>query len=96
MRQAAAILAVARAERVTVGPAIVVAPLSTIGAWERELAKWAPDLTVLTYIGGQAARDTIQRCVKHKGQVLVHKGCRHIFRDMTLCSSNKRSSKSAD
>lgn len=35
--------------------------MSRIGAWERELAKWAPGLAVLPYIGGQAARDIIQR-----------------------------------
>ena len=51
----------ARKESVTAGPALVIAPLSTIGAWERELAKWAPGLAVLPYIGGQAARETIQR-----------------------------------
>jgi hypothetical protein len=37
--------------------------VSRIGSWERELAKWAPGLAVLPYIGGQAARDTIQRWV---------------------------------
>jgi len=59
--QAAMLLAAARMEGLTRGPALVVAPLSTIGAWERELAKWAPSLAVLPYIGGQSARETIQR-----------------------------------
>lgn len=59
--QAATLLAAAQREGLTTGPALIVAPLSTIGAWERELAKWAPELAVLPYIGGQDARDTLQR-----------------------------------
>ena len=39
-------------------------PLSTIGSWERELAKWAPGLEVLAYNGSQEARAIIRKGVR--------------------------------
>lgn len=54
-------LQLARESRLTTGPVCVVVPLSTIGSWERELAKWAPGLEVLTYNGDLEARAIIRR-----------------------------------
>jgi chromodomain-helicase-DNA-binding protein 1 len=42
------------------GPFLVIVPLSTIGNWERELAKWAPELNSICYIGNAASRNTIR------------------------------------
>ncbi|KAJ1724520.1 ATP-dependent DNA helicase Hrp3 [Coemansia erecta] len=38
------------------GPFLVVVPLSTIGAWQREFARWAPDMNVLCYIDDNRSR----------------------------------------
>ncbi|KAJ1936862.1 ATP-dependent DNA helicase Hrp3, partial [Linderina pennispora] len=38
------------------GPFLVVVPLSTIGAWQREFARWAPDLNTLCYIDDNRSR----------------------------------------
>lgn len=43
------------------GPFLIIVPLSTITAWQSQLATWAPDLGVVTYIGTALARDTIRR-----------------------------------
>ena len=32
------------------GPFLIVVPLSTLSNWQHELAKWAPDLTVVVYV----------------------------------------------
>lgn len=42
------------------GPVLVVVPLSTIAAWQKEFARWAPDLNTLLYIGDGKSRG-IQR-----------------------------------
>jgi hypothetical protein len=50
------------------GPTLVVCPTSVIGNWERELARFAPDLRVLVHHGTQRAK-TPKRfttaCAKH-------------------------------
>src|SRR4051812_15803741 len=38
------------------GPYLVVVPLSTIAAWKREFAKWAPWMNVIEYRGNVQAR----------------------------------------
>ena len=38
-------------------PFLVVAPLSTLNNWERELKTWAPQLNVVTLIGTAEARE---------------------------------------
>ncbi|KAJ2386987.1 ATP-dependent DNA helicase Hrp3, partial [Coemansia sp. RSA 2611] len=38
------------------GPFLVVVPLSTIGAWQREFARWAPDMNTLCYIDDNRSR----------------------------------------
>jgi len=42
------------------GPFLVVVPLSTLDAWQREFDKWAPDMNVLTYIGDVTSRTIIR------------------------------------
>ena len=42
------------------GPFLVSAPLSTIANWEREFEFWAPELYVVTYIGGKENRAIIR------------------------------------
>ncbi len=47
-------------ENHTKGPFIVSAPLSTLINWEREFEFWAPDMYVVTYVGGKEARAVIR------------------------------------
>ena len=42
------------------GPFIVSAPLSTLINWEREFEIWAPDMYVVTYVGGKDSRAVIR------------------------------------
>ncbi|GAA5835946.1 hypothetical protein JCM11251_006610 [Rhodosporidiobolus azoricus] len=42
------------------GPFLVVVPLSTLPAWQSQLATWAPDLNVIAYIGSGPSRLMIQ------------------------------------
>ncbi|XP_063679146.1 chromodomain-helicase-DNA-binding protein 1-like isoform X2 [Bolinopsis microptera] len=42
------------------GPFLLVVPLSTMPAWEREFAKWAPNMNTIMYIGDMKSRQTIQ------------------------------------
>jgi SNF2 family DNA or RNA helicase len=41
-------------------PFLIAAPLSTVPNWEREFEMWAPDLYVVTYIGGKDNRAIIR------------------------------------
>ncbi|BGP09052.1 ATP-dependent DNA helicase Hrp3 [Rhodotorula toruloides] len=42
------------------GPFLVVVPLSTLPAWQAQLAHWAPDLNTVAYIGNAASREMIR------------------------------------
>ncbi|KAJ3343600.1 hypothetical protein HDU93_007481 [Gonapodya sp. JEL0774] len=42
------------------GPFLVVVPLSTIGSWQREFARWAPDINVIVYTGDPLSREIIR------------------------------------
>ncbi|RKO93425.1 SNF2 family N-terminal domain-containing protein, partial [Blyttiomyces helicus] len=42
------------------GPFLIVVPLSTIGSWAREFAKWAPDINLIVYQGREPSRRMIQ------------------------------------
>ena len=42
-------------------PVLIVAPLSTLGNWEREAAFWAPHLNTVAYFGNQDARKIIRK-----------------------------------
>lgn len=43
------------------GPFLVMVPLSTMTAWQREFQLWAPDLNVVTYIGDVQSREMIRQ-----------------------------------
>ena len=45
----------------TRGPFLVIAPLGTLPAWEREFKKWAGDLNAVCYHGTQASRRICRR-----------------------------------
>ena len=59
--QCIAFLAALFHERHQHGPFLIVVPLSTITAWQREFAKWAPAINVVLYVGNAASRDIIRR-----------------------------------
>ncbi|KAJ2742247.1 ATP-dependent DNA helicase Hrp3 [Coemansia sp. BCRC 34301] len=48
------------------GPFLVVVPLSTIGAWQREFARWAPDLNTLCYIDDNRSRAIMREYEFHR------------------------------
>ncbi|KAF9427836.1 hypothetical protein BGZ94_004051 [Podila epigama] len=41
-------------------PCLIVVPNSTLTNWVREFAKWAPDLRVVPYYGGQSSRSVVR------------------------------------
>ncbi|KHJ76735.1 chromo' (CHRromatin Organization MOdifier) domain protein, partial [Oesophagostomum dentatum] len=43
------------------GPFLVVVPLSTMAAWQKEFAQWAPDLNLVTYMGDTNSREQIRQ-----------------------------------
>ncbi|KAM0749051.1 hypothetical protein T439DRAFT_343555 [Meredithblackwellia eburnea MCA 4105] len=43
------------------GPFLVVVPLSTLPAWQAQLAQWAPALNVIAYIGNGPSRQIIRQ-----------------------------------
>lgn len=42
------------------GPFLVVVPLSTLPAWQMQLAQWSPELNVIAYVGNGASRAMIR------------------------------------
>ncbi|KAI5711055.1 hypothetical protein M8J75_013672 [Diaphorina citri] len=42
------------------GPFLVVVPLSTMAAWQKEFKLWAPEMNVVTYLGDVASRNIIR------------------------------------
>ncbi|XP_059176230.1 chromodomain-helicase-DNA-binding protein 1-like isoform X3 [Physella acuta] len=42
------------------GPFLLVVPLSTVVAWQREFEKWAPEMNVIVYIGDVISRTVIR------------------------------------
>ncbi|PRP87727.1 chromodomain-helicase-DNA-binding protein 1-like [Planoprotostelium fungivorum] len=43
------------------GPFMVLVPLSTVGNWESEFARWTPWMNVVTYTGNSVSREMIRR-----------------------------------
>ena len=41
------------------GPFLIASPSSLVANWAAELARWAPSLTVATYVGSPAERLTV-------------------------------------
>ena len=46
------------------GPFLVVVPLSTMAAWQKEFVQWAPQINVVTYLGDVASRETVSFYLK--------------------------------
>merc|ERR1719223_109998 len=42
------------------GPFLIVVPLSTIGAWQKEFKQWAPEINILCYQGDGPSRELIR------------------------------------
>lgn len=53
------------------GPHLIVVPLSTITNWTRELARWAPSLTVLKYHGSKDFRNNCGFSSEHRHSVII-------------------------
>ena len=53
------------------GPMLVCVPLSTIAAWQKEFAQWAPDMNAITYLGDAKSREIIREyeCENDKGDL---------------------------
>ncbi|KAI8592162.1 hypothetical protein BDZ88DRAFT_307138 [Geranomyces variabilis] len=58
--QTVALLAYLFHRRKVYGPHLVAVPLGTITAWQREFAKWAPSMNVITYQGNREGRQMIR------------------------------------
>lgn len=41
------------------GPFLVIVPLSTMAAWQKEFAQWAPSLNMVTYMGDGQSREQV-------------------------------------
>jgi hypothetical protein len=44
----------------TFGPFLIVVPLSTVMAWQRELRLWAPAMNVVVYLGDRRSREILR------------------------------------
>lgn len=53
------------------GPHLIVAPLSTLTGWTRELARWAPQLKIMKYHGERQARLHARRSRHNRHAVVV-------------------------
>lgn len=42
------------------GPFLIVVPLSTMPAWQREFEMWAPEMNTLVYLGDVNSRNTVR------------------------------------
>lgn len=69
--QICAFLQVLRRMNKVEGPHLIVAPLSTLTSWTRELARWAPQLQVLKYHGERKAREHARRSRHYRHAVVV-------------------------
>ena len=41
------------------GPYLLVVPLSTIAAWQREFSLWAPEINLVVYLGDALSRKKV-------------------------------------
>ena len=41
------------------GPFVLVVPLSTITAWQREFSLWAPEMNLVVYLGDAVSRKKV-------------------------------------
>ena len=64
------------------GPFLLVVPLSTIAAWQREFCLWAPEINLLVYLGDALSRKKVMTqsdaaCANTKATVNSKDGSRH-------------------
>ena len=45
------------------GPFLLVVPLSTMPAWQREFELWAPEINAIVYLGDVSSRNMVSVCV---------------------------------
>ena len=52
------------------GPFLVVVPLSTMPAWQREFESWAPEINAIIYLGDVSSRNTVSMnvCAEEGGR----------------------------
>ena len=62
------------------GPFLIVVPLSTLPAWQREFELWAPEMNVIIYIGDINSRKLV--CSTCELKYLLCK-CIHRCRNMS-------------
>ena len=46
------------------GPFLLVVPLSTIAAWQREFSVWAPDINLVVYLGDITSRSKVRQATE--------------------------------
>ena len=53
------------------GPMLICVPLSTMAAWQKEFATWAPDMNMVAYIGDGKSRGMIREfeCQNERGEL---------------------------
>lgn len=54
------------------GPFLLVLPLSTLNAWQREFNNWAPDINVIVYIGDRDSRRIVRERENESENVCVY------------------------
>lgn len=73
------------------GPFLIAAPLSTVGNWTKEIARFTPTIPVVSYVGPKEAREQIRkrkfRLRKHLGIVVT--SYETILRDFSHLSKFK-------
>ena len=66
------------------GPVLIMGPLSTLGNWMNEFAKWLPSVSVLRYHGDKEERKQLRAKLKEEGRkslvgVWIFSDCRWII-----------------
>ncbi|KEG13258.1 transcription activator [Trypanosoma grayi] len=69
--QIASFLNMLKTQHTIDGPHLVVAPLSTLTSWTRELARWAPTLRVVKYHGERKGRAALRTAHSNRHGVFV-------------------------
>ena len=58
------------------GPYLIVVPLSTMPAWQREFEIWAPEMNTIVYLGDVSSRNMV-RFLWGRGYVYPYRYCIH-------------------
>jgi chromodomain-helicase-DNA-binding protein 1 len=55
------------------GPFLLVVPLSTIAAWQKEFSLWSPDINLVVYLGDALSRKKVMHAlIKHMNLFLTY------------------------